>query len=329
MKYKNLRFSIYFVLTISMVLPVSCIKDNNQEEENEKKLIESYVQNNAGFEAQASGMYYAKLTEGTGATPTASDLVIINYKAWKLESLKLFDTSDLNEAALNSLTGATLSATEGPLKIALIGSYGFYSIGVSEALLKMKEGGIAKIIVPGSLALGNYTPLLFQVELLKVITNPKQFEKDQISHYLSELDNGLTLADSTGAHSNSTSDTTGLWLYNKTAGTGNFPVEGDSVTISYSVKLLPYYESPHLDVPERTLVSNSTMKIKLGYTSLISGIQGAVKLTKDQGRATVIIPNNKAYGSEVMTNSTTYQLIIPQYSTLIVDINITKVKKNS
>jgi FKBP-type peptidyl-prolyl cis-trans isomerase len=329
MKFKNLKFSNYFVLAILMILPVSCLKENNQDEENEKKVIETYVQNNTGFEEQAFGMYYAKLTEGTGASPTASDMVIINYEAWKLETLTLFDTSDKSEAEANSLTSSTLLGTDGPLKIALKGTYGFYSIGVNEALLKMKEGGIAKIIVPGSLALGNYTPLLFQVKLLKVVTNPTQFEKDQISHYLSELGNGLTLADSIGAHSSSTTDTTGLWLYNKTAGTGNLPVDGDSVTLNYTLKLLPYFESPNLDVPERILYSNATMKIKLGYTSLISGLYGAIKLIKDQGKATVIIPNHKAYGSEIMTSLTTGQILIPQYSTLIFDLSITRVKKNS
>jgi FKBP-type peptidyl-prolyl cis-trans isomerase len=328
MKYKKLKYPIYFVLAITMILPVSCLKDDNEAEEKENQIIKTYVTNNAGFVANTSGMYYKQLSEGTGTSPKATDMVIISYKAWKLETLGLFDTSDQSEATLYSLTGKTLLSTEGPLKIAVSGSYGFYAIGVSQALLTMKEGGSAYIIVPGSLGLGNNTPLLFQVNLLKVISNPQQFERDQISKYLTDNTN-LTLADSIGAHSSTSSDSTGLWIFNKTEGTGNLPVIGDSVYITYSLKFIPYSEDPYLDVPERTIVSNASIRIKLNYTNLIEGFTGAVRLIKDQGRATVIIPNHKAYGAAIAYTPSTGQVAIPQYSTLIYDMQITKVKKNN
>jgi FKBP-type peptidyl-prolyl cis-trans isomerase FkpA len=109
-----------------------------------------------------SGLIYLSLREGTGASPSASDVVRVNYRGM-LPDGKEFDSSYArNEPAEFTLNGVIKCWTEG--------------------LQKMKVGGKAKLTCPANLAYGEAgTPggpipgnatLSFEVELLNVTKGP-------------------------------------------------------------------------------------------------------------------------------------------------------------
>jgi len=324
MNYSFCKFSLGIFLFFTFFIFSSCLKENNQDSEQEQNLINNYIQQNPDFILQNSGFYYKSVVEGTGDTVSStSDIVIINYKTTYLETSKLFDTSNKAEATSNLITDYTLLNTIGPLKTSLTGVYGFYSIGACTGITKMKEGGKAKMVVPGYLALGSYTPLIFDVELLKVIKNPKEFELNQITNFLANDTINKTLSDSTS---------TGLFLLNEVAGSGNKPVDTDSVFVNYTIKLLPYKSGLYLDLPYKVLQSSNNFKIKLGTTSLIKGFNDAIKLIEVGGKATVIVPYYYGYGINPIYNvnatSGLNQLVIPQYSTLVFNLEIVSIKKN-
>ncbi|EPX59795.1 FKBP-type peptidyl-prolyl cis-trans isomerase FkpA precursor [Cystobacter fuscus DSM 2262] len=113
----------------------------------------------SGAERTESGLIYKTLTEGTGAQPTASDIVKVNYRG-TLPDGKEFDSSyKRNEPAQFPLNGVIKCWTEG--------------------VQKMKVGGKAKLVCPSDLAYGDRgTPgipggsaLVFEVELLDVQKN--------------------------------------------------------------------------------------------------------------------------------------------------------------
>ena len=105
-----------------------------------------------------SGLQYLVITEGTGATPTATDRVKVHYHGTTIDGT-VFDSSvDRNEPAVFPLNGVIR--------------------GWTEALQLMKVGGKYKIFVPSDLAYGergarapiepNMT-LIFEIELLDIV----------------------------------------------------------------------------------------------------------------------------------------------------------------
>ncbi|HEX3006548.1 MAG TPA: FKBP-type peptidyl-prolyl cis-trans isomerase, partial [Bacteroidales bacterium] len=180
MKKQN-RFIFLTLLTVFMISATSCMKDDDSEKrENEKRLINNYVQaNNITVTPTTSGLYVIPQVAGTGATPGTTDFALIEYNAFDLEG-HFFDGTNLtlaNQAKVN-----TYFALGGPLKIYM--GQGYFLDGVTEGLKQMKEGGEAKMIMPSLLAYNDYVPRIINVKLIKVITNPLAYEKEQIANYL-------------------------------------------------------------------------------------------------------------------------------------------------
>ena len=106
-----------------------------------------------------SGLVYSVITEGTGASPTASDTVKVHYHG-TLPNGKVFDSSvERNEPATFPLDGVIPCWTEG--------------------VQFMKVGGKARLICPSDLAYGDRgappdikpgATLVFEVELLGIET---------------------------------------------------------------------------------------------------------------------------------------------------------------
>jgi FKBP-type peptidyl-prolyl cis-trans isomerase FkpA len=126
-----------------------------KEKEKSKGFLEEQAKA-PGAKRTESGLIFTSTTEGTGAAPTASDVVKVNYRG-TLPDGKEFDSSyKRNEPAQFPLNGVIKCWTEG--------------------LQLMKVGGKAKLVCPSELAYGDRgTPgipggsaLVFEVELLDV-----------------------------------------------------------------------------------------------------------------------------------------------------------------
>ncbi|WNG51378.1 FKBP-type peptidyl-prolyl cis-trans isomerase [Archangium minus] len=129
-----------------------------KEKEKSKEFLEKAAKEE-GAQRTESGLIFKSLQEGTGAQPTATDIVKVNYRG-TLPDGKEFDSSyKRNEPAQFPLNGVIRCWTEG--------------------LQKMKVGGKAKLVCPSDLAYGDRgTPgipggsaLVFEVELLDVQKN--------------------------------------------------------------------------------------------------------------------------------------------------------------
>lgn len=120
---------------------------------------EAFLAENAkkpGVVTTASGLQYQVITEGTGATPSATDNVTVHYKGTTLDG-KEFDSSYSRGAP------ATF-----PLNRVIA--------GWTEGLQLMKEGGKSRLFIPSNLAygergagrdIGPNSALIFDVELIK------------------------------------------------------------------------------------------------------------------------------------------------------------------
>ena len=119
-----------------------------------------FMSENAGREGvitTPSGLQYEVITEGTGASPSATDQVTVHYHGTLIDGT-VFDSSvERGEPATFPLNGVIPGWTEG--------------------LQLMKEGGKTRFYIPSDLAYGDRaaseligpgSTLIFDVELLKV-----------------------------------------------------------------------------------------------------------------------------------------------------------------
>lgn len=163
MKLKLLNL---FLLLIAAAFFFSC-RENSLEKlrENELKKLAEYIQNNYhDLKPLPSGLYFDKVSEGTGdSLIKAGDRVQIYYATWTLDSLLLDETN-----------GYTSGYRYDPFEF-VVGTDDAIQ-GLQQAVTMMKKGGVANLVIPselaygqtGSIGIGGFTTLLMQIEIYKV-----------------------------------------------------------------------------------------------------------------------------------------------------------------
>jgi FKBP-type peptidyl-prolyl cis-trans isomerase len=133
--------------------------ESQRFKEAESAKIDAYIKkNNIKEKPTGTGLYYIEIEEGSGEHPVKGETVVVHYIASRTDGFLIQDSYKLDQPA-----------------IFIIGQ-GMVFAGWEEAVLLMKKGGKAKIIVPSSLAyrergngaeVGPYEPLVFELELLE------------------------------------------------------------------------------------------------------------------------------------------------------------------
>jgi FKBP-type peptidyl-prolyl cis-trans isomerase FkpA len=159
MKENKLRFDLLFLTAAFMIILVSCNPAKKYEEE-EKAQIRSYLNSNPtmNFELKPSGLYYLEVITGSGRSPVTHDTTYIKYIGKYLDGI-VFDT---NVGGSDTLSFPFDEDVLIP--------------GIEEGISYMKQGGKATLLIPSFLAYGatgwyiipGYTPLLFDIELVRV-----------------------------------------------------------------------------------------------------------------------------------------------------------------
>lgn len=105
----------------------------------------------------------------------------------------------------------------------------------------------------------------------------------------------------------------GLQIKHNLVGVGAQPDSNDEVTVHYEGRLI-----------DGTIFDSSIKRgepATFGLNQVIPGWTEGLQLMKEEGKATLYIPHNLAYGAQDMGT-------IPAYSTLIFEVELIKVNKN-
>src|SRR5690606_35455299 len=144
----------------------------------EAGIIEKYIKaEKLATKTTASGLQYVIETEGKGAIAKVGDTIQVNYTGRFLNGKKkVFDTSAEEVAKKEGGNLYNPQRPYEPIKIPV--GLGAVIQGWDEGIQLLPEGSKAKLIVPSSLAYGEqgamgaiapYTPLVFEIEVIKVI----------------------------------------------------------------------------------------------------------------------------------------------------------------
>jgi FKBP-type peptidyl-prolyl cis-trans isomerase len=158
------RIKILGVTGLFIIVLSACNKTGTWEKQ-ERSQIDAYIKalGDTAYVLKPSGLYYIELQAGTGRTPVAKDTASFRYVGMFLDRVVF----DQNLALANPYS-------------AVIGNFEVIA-GLDEGLRYMKEGGKARFLTPSSLAYGQggwwgaipgYTPLIWEVTLVKVSPGP-------------------------------------------------------------------------------------------------------------------------------------------------------------
>jgi len=161
-KRKNLISLLLLGAVITLSL-VSCDPSKKYEKE-ESAQIQNYLNENStlNFELKSSGLYFLSIQAGTGVKPQRSDTAYVKYTGKFLDGT-VFDTN-----------------VGKPDTLIVPVDEGWLIPGFDEGISLMSPGEKAMLLIPSKLAYGpsgyyiinGYTPLLFDLELVKVKPGP-------------------------------------------------------------------------------------------------------------------------------------------------------------
>lgn len=165
MMKKNNFIALLFITSVLTLALVSCDPSKKYVEQEEDQ-IQGYLKSNPNlvFQQKPSGLYYVTIQEGTGIVPAKHDTAYLKYTG-RFLSGNIFDTN-IRETKVDTL------------KVPV--DEGWMIQGFDEGVSLMKVGEKAQLLIPSKLAygptgyysIGGYTPLLFDVELVKVRKGP-------------------------------------------------------------------------------------------------------------------------------------------------------------
>lgn len=321
---KTTANNLIIVLVILLnIIAVSCLNDEFEENEKQENAeIEAYLQSlrNDGYTIiEQDGIYYVIITEGTGNSPTATDYIAIDFTGRKTDNT-IIETTDSNLADEWINYQYLEHYVFGPKKIYLGNSIEGFYIG----LTKMKEGGRNIIIIPSKLAYGDFVTLVYDVELLKVISDPAAYDSLQLAYFLAE--EGIDTA----------SKVNNIY-YNveEFVGVDNSPSvkTSDSVYVvfdSYYLvenKLVLFESNRDYNSPLKFVYSESANAPE-GYLSFTEGFLGALDTMSTGTKAKAIVPYDYGYKETGYRHSYYGYIIVPAYTSLVYDIEIESIIEN-
>jgi hypothetical protein len=196
--------------------------------------------------------------------------------------------------------------------------------GLNEAMSLMKEGGKAIFIIPGDKANYDYRPLLYEIELLRVVKDIKALDDSAVFQYV----------DKKGFTDTATIDTT-VWVRLDEIFSSDTIANGDTVFMRFEGRLIDGFGDSVTDNRIFNSNLNDEAPLKFVYPSkIISGKildqkipDGLVKALRfiNHAKGSVVIRYPGAFNEAGNVHKTQNYIIVPKFQSVVYDIEITRI----
>lgn len=320
------KTGFYIIIVLNLIisfLMASCLKDEwEDEKKREKANRDAYIKSleDDGYTVVAEdGIYYAVVTQGTGAAPTENDYVVINFTGTRTDD-DIIETTDASLADDWTYYKYYDHYVFGPKKVFLGTSIPGFIIGTK----KIQEGGRSIIIIPSELGYwqNEFETVIYDTELLKVISNPVVFDSLQVISYVNENMNSTVLSN-------------GIY-YQKLE-----PQDlSDSISIepddTVHVRFESYYiledtlimfESNLEDTDPLILKYSTSATAPEEYLPFTKGFLTALDTMGTGTKAKILVPYEQGYEEAGYRHPYYNYIIVPEYTSLVYDIEIVDIIK--
>ncbi|MCI1778601.1 MAG: FKBP-type peptidyl-prolyl cis-trans isomerase [Bacteroidales bacterium] len=175
------------IIATAAVSLLSCAKEKEVSNDSvQKSILDAYLEKNDPYASVTSdGLAILSEKEGTGEQLKNYNACFIRYSTKTLDGTYQSTTyadlaKKLGTYYVSKYYGTTFFQV----------GYGTTYVGMEEALLRMKEGGRATVIIPpwlshykGNSSRGSSVNLIYELELVNAISNIKTFEIDSIEKW--------------------------------------------------------------------------------------------------------------------------------------------------
>ncbi|MFO7368879.1 MAG: FKBP-type peptidyl-prolyl cis-trans isomerase [Bacteroidales bacterium] len=313
-----LWFSMIF--TLILLAPGCVSNEEDKRRDHELQIIQEYLNaNNITDESKTEGgIYFIGDTTGNAASPEEGNYVIISYVGRFLENMNIRETSYDSLKSQWSAAASYKNYLYGPIMMPL----GKSITGINEGLALMKEGGKATLIIPSEKAFYDYTPLIYEIRLHKVVDNPVTYSKSLFKTFLTANNFTEILSDSVFYKEIVTppEDTV-------------TPVANDEIYFRFAGLLIDEFRNALNDTFDTNFpLSEDQIKFIWGKTkisagdmiSTSAGIPAGLRLALGEmrkgTRALVAIPYSQAFGKDGLVDSRYGFTIIPAYQNVVYEI---------
>ncbi len=313
-----LWFGIIFTL---ILLASGCVSnDEDKRRDNELKVIQEYLKAHGitNESKTEGGIYFIGDTTGNTASPEEGDYVIISYVGRFLENLEIRETSYDSLKSQWSAAANYKNYLYGPIMMPL----GKSITGINEGLSLMKEGGKATLIIPSDKAFYDYSPLIYEIRLHKVLDNPVTYSKSLFKTFLNANNFTQELDDSVFYKEVVTPPEDTIT-----------PVSGDEIYFRFAGLLIDEFRNASNDTFDSNFpLSKDQIKYIWGKTKISAGemisppagIPAGFRLAlgkmRKGTRALVAIPYSQAFGKDGLIDSRYGFTIIPAYQNMVYEI---------
>lgn len=273
--------------------------------------LKAYLdKNNINTKPLPSGLIYIPLKEGYGKKPDTGEMCQVRMSVKELEGDLLYSNID-NGDAIDIEYGKE-----------------FDTQGLMEGLGLMKVGGKARLIVPSQIGVGEngrepmpgFTTIIYDVQLEKIRSveevkkerEEKNKAREAEIQHLKEIEPDLIKKYITDNNIDQKPIASGLYVIPLYEGQGRQPVQGDVVSIHYSLFNI---NGKKID---SSYDRDEPIEVTLGQGQVIKGWEEGILQMKEGGKARLIVPSSLAYGRGQKGE-------IGPYSPLIFDIELVKI----
>jgi FKBP-type peptidyl-prolyl cis-trans isomerase len=325
MRSGTIKYSMILLSLGALFLASGCKEEpTNEKRDQEQRFFDLYI--SSTFKdtippPTASGLYFIEVKQGNGDAPDTDDWMIVNYVGYVIPEGEVVDTYLENVARASGVYSD--AAMYGPFKL----QNGSRTEGLTEGMLKMREGGQAIMCFTSDLGYGAnaielmktvpaYKSLRYEVELVKVIKDIEAYEQAKIEAFVNTIEGVDTIHDPYA-------DAIMYYIIDE-PNNGSLIKDDSVVEVAYRGYLIDgrQFDESDPDAPYEFKVGDYSDE-----RSPIPGWHVGVTRFREGEKGRLIIPYKLAYGEAGRVTQNVVS--IQPYETLVFDIEIVSVNANS